>query len=124
MIKTVFLFVVCVPIVCSAQAMTAAQEAAFQAQLESWAKRYFPAIVQEPNPPKDLLLGFLVDAQKNVLRHSVAVQRPAPVAVADELKRMFPERSRAELIQNGSLCVLRPGTKEKQYCVVYAEVKK
>lgn len=106
------------------QTLTAAKPDEFEAQLRKWATTYYPAVIAEPRVPQGLLLGFLVDSRNKVLKHSVAIQRPPPVAVAAELERMFPERSRAELIQNGSMCVLKPRTTEKWYCIVYAQVEK
>ncbi len=118
------LILLTMPLLAVAQGMSPAEEAAFNAKLEAWAKAYFPAVVSDTRAQGELLLGFLVDERGQVLKHSVARQTPPPVAVADELKRMFPERNRVELKNNGAACIFRENTTEKKYCVVYATVSK
>ena len=98
------------------------EESAFEAKIQGLAATYFPAIVQEKNPPKHLLLGFLLDKSGRVVRHSVSVNAPPPVPVWSELKRMFPEYSREQLMKNSAGCVFKEGTQTSQYCVIFAEL--
>ena len=108
----------------AAQGLTAEKPHEFETQLQMWVRANYPAIVEEPRVPSELLLGFLVDSRNNVLKHSVAIQRPDPKGVADELKRMFPERDHSELVRTGSMCFLKPDTTQRWYCVIYAELRK
>lgn len=104
--------------------MTPDEEAAHLAKVTGLAKTYYPGIVSDSRTLDGIVLGFLVTPEGRVLRHSAIRQSPPPVAVADELKRMFPERNRADLVRNGFSCILDEKSQKKKYCVAFAEVRK
>ena len=106
-------------------AQTSPQERAERevAAIKRLADLHYPAITRASNVPDDVVIGFLVDRDLRVIRHSSGFKAPSETLVSDELMRMFPDRKiRPE--QGSGACFGTVKAKEPRYCVYWAEVDK
>ena len=112
-----------VPIANAQHRMSPEQASQFEAKLRGWAERHYPAITTAKQLPDGMLLGFLVDSNGIVRRHTAGFQTGVDgTSVPYELARLFRGYSEAAYPSHGAACFggLRAG--EPKYCVMYGEM--
>jgi hypothetical protein len=87
------------------------------------ARVYYPAIASASRIPQGVFIGFLVDRQMKVLRHSSGFTSQPEVLLSSELMRLFPDQAISPDAANGA-CFGGGDSKEPRYCVFWAEVEK
>ena len=104
-----------------ARQMTPAEEAAIQARLEGWAKKYYPEVVASKKVNDGTFIAVVVDSKDKVLDHAKGTQLatyPAPTPLLDELTRLLPRWKDAKFIGHGGTCFGSP-KEGKKYCVIF-----
>jgi len=83
------------------------------------AETYYPAIAKATGNPPSILIGFIVDHDMKVLRHSAGFKADGPETVKAQLDRMFPGQKTSSA---GGACF---GVKasEPNYCVAWGEAR-
>lgn len=88
-------------------------------QLVTWAREYYPAMVEAAATPNGLLLGFLVTRDMRVMKHSAAITTN-DASMVQQLRRMLPQAGIPEGTTSGATCFGGLAASEAKYCVTWA----
>ena len=92
------------------------------AKMKRQAETLYPAIAKAPELPEGILIGFLVNADADVIRHTAGMRSKDELFVTDELSRMFPGTKVGP--GHGAACFGGMKRGEAKYCVYWGELGK